>query len=167
MLYNLLTGKRVKQPFNHISWVHKAMKYENFELNQCLFGEHLLASNKSKPVSIVESEKTAIIASMFYPDELWLASGQLNGLNVNKCKVLAERKVKLFPDLSQYKRGQQTTFQKWSDKSKELSCITDIQVSDFLENIATDEMRKSGCDIADYLVTLNYADFAKVDNEAF
>ena len=48
MLYNPTTGKRVKEPFNHIDWVHKA----EFELRQCLFGEHLL-TDKTKPVAIV------------------------------------------------------------------------------------------------------------------
>jgi len=38
----------------------------------CLYGEHLLSG---KPVCIVESEKTAVIASFFYPDYDWLATG--------------------------------------------------------------------------------------------
>ena len=42
MLYDPTTGKRVKEPFNHISWVHKVIKQPEFELKQCLFGEHLL-----------------------------------------------------------------------------------------------------------------------------
>jgi len=56
MLYSPTTGKRVKEPFNHITWVHKALKQPDFNLKQCLFGEHLL-QDKTKPVAIVESEK--------------------------------------------------------------------------------------------------------------
>jgi hypothetical protein len=45
MLYNQVTGKRVKDPYSHINWVHKILKLPDFELNQCLFGEHLLKDN--------------------------------------------------------------------------------------------------------------------------
>jgi hypothetical protein len=48
MLYNPTTGKRVKEPFNHISWVHKALKEPEYELKQCLFGEHLINQNYIK-----------------------------------------------------------------------------------------------------------------------
>ena len=42
MLYSPTTGKRIKEPFSHIHWVHKALKQPEFELKQGLFGEHLL-----------------------------------------------------------------------------------------------------------------------------
>ncbi|WP_233901707.1 DUF6371 domain-containing protein, partial [Tenacibaculum piscium] len=58
MLYNSETGKRVKKPYNHISWEHT--KIDNFNLEQCYFGEHLLNEDKTKTVAICESEKTAI-----------------------------------------------------------------------------------------------------------
>lgn len=79
MLYGSNTGKRVKEPFNHITWVHKALKMTGFELRQCLFGEHLLI-DKLKPVALVESEKSAVIASAYLPQFLWLAVGSLNNL---------------------------------------------------------------------------------------
>ena len=37
MLYSPTTGKRVKVPYNHINWVHKAIKQPEFALKQCLF----------------------------------------------------------------------------------------------------------------------------------
>jgi len=43
----------------------------------CLFGEHLLNGDRS--VCIVESEKTAVIASFFYPEYDWLATGGVFG----------------------------------------------------------------------------------------
>jgi hypothetical protein len=40
MLYSPTIGKRIKEPFNHINWVHSILKQPEFELKQCLFGEH-------------------------------------------------------------------------------------------------------------------------------
>ena len=57
ILYNPQTGKRVKQPFCHVTWVHSALHLTDFNLRQCFFGEHLLTSEKNKPVGLVESEK--------------------------------------------------------------------------------------------------------------
>ena len=45
MLYNPATGKRVKEPHNHITWAHKALKMPGFELKQCLYGEHVVQEN--------------------------------------------------------------------------------------------------------------------------
>ena len=84
MKYNPTTGKRIKDPGTpfKINWVHSVMKYagqlpENWELTQCLFGEHLLSAidEKQKTVALVESEKTAIIASGIMPKYIWLATG--------------------------------------------------------------------------------------------
>ncbi len=56
MLYDYHTGHRVKDPFNHIAWVHKSENTKNFHLKQCLFGLHLLRPD-TKIVAIVEPEK--------------------------------------------------------------------------------------------------------------
>lgn len=151
MLYSPTTGKRVKDPFNHITWVHKALKQPDFELKQCLFGEHLL-QDKTKPVAIVESEKTAIIASVYLPRFIWLAVGSLTNLNTERFSVLYGRTVILFPDLN--------GFEKWNDNAKEFSHIARISVSDLLERKATEKERKQGLDLADYLVRFHYKDFA-------
>ena len=79
MLYDPGTGHRVKNPTSKVMWVHNLKLFEDFHLKQCLFGEHLLDGNNG-PVAIVESEKTAIIASMFFQDAVWLATGGLNNL---------------------------------------------------------------------------------------
>ena len=143
MLYNTTTGKRVKEPFSHIQWAHKLLKSPEFELKQCFFGEHLI-KDTSKPIAIVESEKTAIIASVYLPNFIWLAVGSLSNLTFDKCKVLKGRKIVLFPDLN--------GFNKWSNKAKELQSITSFVVSDLLERKATDAEKQNGLDIADYLV---------------
>lgn len=157
MLYNPTTGKRVKEPFNHINWVHKALKQPEFELKQCLFGEHLLI-DKTKPVAIVESEKTAVIASVYLPQFIWLAVGSLTNLNAEKCSILKGRTVTLFPDLN--------GFDKWSSKAKELSHIANFTVSALLERKATEAERKQGFDLADYLIKYDYKAFALTEPEA-
>lgn len=154
MLYDKQSGKRVKQPYNHITWAHTQILKQmnggdeqepaNFVLNQCLFGEHLLIAGPYKPVAIVESEKTAIIASALMPAFIWLASGSLEGLNPAKCKVLHGRKVMLFPDVNAYS--------KWKLKAMELQRAlpgTTFRVSNELEQIATTTDRKKGVDLGD------------------
>jgi len=137
MQYDPLTGKRVKKPINRITWVHSAMKLSEFNLSQCLFGEHLLKDNK--PVAIVESEKTAIIASCYVPSFIWLACGGCGNLNITRCKPLKGKKVVLFPD-----NGKSA---EWSEKARELSTICSVSVSNILER----EGVETGADIADYL----------------
>lgn len=156
MLYSSTTGKRVKEPFNHIGWVHKALRQPEFELKQCLFGEHLLFEN-TKPVAIVESEKTAVIASGYLPQFIWVAVGSLTNLNAEKCSILKGRTVTLFPDLN--------GFDKWSSKAKELSHLGTFTVSDLLERKATESEKKQGFDIADYLIKYDFKAFALPEPE--
>ena len=151
MLYNKQTGKRVKEPYNHITWAHtqllKLMEEDfNFNLVQCLFGEHLLITSPFKPVAVVESEKTAIIASAVMPAFIWLACGSLDGLNADKCKVLQGRKVMLFPDVN--------ASNKWKLKALELQRAipgTIFSVSTELEQLADDDAKKHGIDLGDVL----------------
>lgn len=116
MLYNTETGKRVKKPFSHITWVHTLLtpqvNGEEFKLKQCLFGEHLLKQYPDKDVAIVESEKTAIIASAYNDSCIWLAAGSINNLNIEICKPLQGRTVILYPDLGAY--------DKWKTKARML-----------------------------------------------
>jgi hypothetical protein len=161
MLYDKATGKRVKKPFNHISWVHvliqkSKLKSQNksetehpiseFILNQCLFGEHLLIASPFEPVAIVESEKTAIIASALMPGYIWLACGSLDGLSLSKCCILQGRLVMLFPDVNACDR--------WKVKARELQRAmpgTTVAVSADLEFVATDNDKHKGIDIGDVL----------------
>jgi hypothetical protein len=150
MLYNAITGKRVKEPYNHTNWVHSVLKLPNFTLQQCFFGEHLLKGN-NMPVAIVESEKTAIIASVYFPEFIWIAAGSKDGLKEEKCKVLKDRKVVLYPDL--------IAFELWTQKAKELSHITTFAVSDLLECKASEAEKKQGLDLADYLIRMPVSEF--------
>ena len=154
MQYEPTSGKR-----QYINWIHAKMikakqLHENFNFVQCLFGQHLLNTKPAATVAIVESEKTAIIASGLMPDFIWLAAGQLQGLNIDKCKCLAGRNIVLFPDLSIKQPNRMTAFEVWSAKAAEImrAYKCKIIVSDLLERKATETDRQKGLDIADYLI---------------
>lgn len=139
-------GKRVKRPFPHVTFAHKLLKSPNYELAQCFFGEHLLKEFPNRPVAIVESEKTAIICSVYFPDFVWLATGGKNGVGWSKSEVassLNSRDVILFPDLG--------AFEDWKHKALSVQCKS-IRVSDLLEKYAIDVDREKGFDLADYLL---------------
>lgn len=157
MLYNFKSCKRVKEPFNHINWAHKALKLPQYQLSQCLFGEHLLKDNIN-PVAIVESEKTAIIASLYMPQFVWLATGCLTNLCLSKCQVLEGRPIILFPDLNAY--------EKWCQKAKELAVFGSVKVSDLLETHSSSNEKEKGLDIADYLLQFHPSDFTQSPKQA-
>ena len=56
------------------------------------------------PVVIVESEKTALICSMIFPEYIWLATGGCSHIKpiVWIRGVLSKRKFLLFPDTGEY-----------------------------------------------------------------
>lgn len=150
MSYDPVTGHRIHNS-GATNWIHSLMQAKNlidgeFNLQQCLFGEHLLQKYPNKVVAIVEAEKTAVIASAVFPKYVWLATGGKYGINAEKLKVLAGRKVMLFPDTDT--TGE--TYQYWREKASELTNCTCI-VSDILEQNATDAERIKKIDIADWL----------------
>lgn len=151
MLYNHLTGKRVKEPKNHINWVHSLAKLNDFNLQQCFYGLHQINDNLDKPVAIVESEKTAILLTVIYPKMIWLASGGIS-LSIQNFEPLKNRKIILYPDVGLSNKGQ-TPYEKWLDKAETLKLLGfDISVSTLIEKSATHEQRVNGYDLADYLV---------------
>jgi hypothetical protein len=144
MLYNNDSGKRVKEPYNHITWVHNKLKIPNENINKCLFGEHLLTIFPNKPIAIVESEKTAIIASLFFRDFIWMATGGISNLSLKYLEPLKNRKIILFPDIGAYNL--------WMEKTKKLEKCFDIKVSKYLEDNASTDDKKGKYDVADFIL---------------
>ncbi|MBP6356262.1 MAG: hypothetical protein KA303_03110 [Paludibacter sp.] len=151
MQYNALTGKRIKHESGAIDWVHNKLKKsgtlpEDYNLQQCFFGEHLLGLHPEAIVCIVESEKSALISAAIFPEQVWLATGGIGNLSIEKCQVLKNRNIILYPDLNGYN--------KWLDKAIEIEkqCSCNISVSTLLEDIATPEAKAKGLDIADYMI---------------
>ncbi len=143
MDYNPSTGRRIKVPENRISWAHSLMGKHGYKLRQCLFGEHLLKQRPQDIVGVVESEKTALIASIYLPRYIWLATGGVANLNADTCQCLCDRRTVFFPDLGAYEL--------WKEKSGQLG-IMQCKVSDYLEKHAKPEERKAGYDLADYFI---------------
>ena len=140
-------GHRVKEDGNaKLTWVHTIKKQTGFQMRQCFFGEHLLPFFPNRTIILVESEKSALIASHFFPDYLWLATGGCNGcLNATASQVFKGRDVKLLPDLDKT--------DKWREKAKMLRPICrSVEVLTWLTDRATEEQRERGLDVADFLL---------------
>lgn len=163
MKYDPNTGHRIKSG-GGVNWIHSIMKKQgllpkDFNLVQCLFGEHLLRMYPAKVVALVESEKSALIGSAVYPQYVWLATGGKSQLSIDKLKVLQGRTVIMFPDVDGYEY--------WSSKCMEVEAIIGCRVivSDLLEKNATDEERAKGIDIADWIIRTLSTDVPKVSKE--
>jgi hypothetical protein len=159
--FDPLTGKRIKEPRPLMTWVHVILKLKEFNLKQVLFGEHLLPQFPKKTVCIVESEKTAIIMALKYPNYLWLATGGKSEFKTEKLRVLTGRKVVIFPD---------TDFHKdWTEKSE---CISkqlnlNLVVSSYLMNCTIAIDQKKGYDLADFKqINLDNANLIQTKNQA-
>jgi len=86
---------------------------------------------------------------------VWIGAGNLNGLTVEKSKALKGRSIMLFPDLSNPDLPiEKQAFTIWNNKADEIRKTygCKVVVSDILEKNATDEEKRSGLDIADYLI---------------
>lgn len=144
MLYDAQTGKRSHEV--HPTWVHTLMKIEKERIGQCFFGEHLLIEHPELPVGIVESEKSAIIASYFLPSYVWLACGGKDGMfGQADFDIFKNRTVVLFPDLGM--------MENWQGKAERMRGHgIEAHVFTSLEEHATQEEKENGLDIADYLL---------------
>ncbi|AIN71918.1 DUF6371 domain-containing protein [Flavobacterium psychrophilum] len=142
MMYDQTTGKRAKNKEGNgiFSTVRSLLKLDDFILNQCLFGLHLINKN-TKAIALVEAEKTAVIMSLFKPEYVWLATGSKGGFKYEFLKAIKQYKIVAFPDKSEY-------FD-WNNKAIELNAIGfKISVSDWLENTNYE----AGTDLADVYI---------------
>ena len=141
MLFDINNGKRIKEPYPHINWMHKILKLQDYELKQCLFGLHLINQYKRQTIAIVESEKTAIMMSMFAPEYLWLATGSKTNFKNELLEPIKNYKIIAFPDKSE--------FNDWSKKTNELQKNGfEIKCSRLIE----DKDVENGYDLADHYI---------------
>ena len=161
MQYNPETGRRIKSEKlkiksekPSISWVHSELKRKgilpmDWQLTQCLFGEHLITKYPQKPIMLVESEKTAIIMTCFHPCFIWLATGGLQNLKKEKIYSIQKSNIIAYPDLKCYEL--------WKAKAEKINqeIGSKIIVSHYLEELANEEQKAQGLDIADLYLMIN------------
>ncbi len=155
IMHYLYNGHRDKEKDgDKTNWTHWKLKQAgklpaDWQLTQCLFGAHLLPRYPDKTVGLVESEKSAVIASIVLPQFLWVSCGGKTNLEAGqKHLALQGRKVVMFPDTDP--NGE--TFAFWSQKAAEWrEKGFDVQVSDLLEKTATAAQKAAKIDIADLL----------------
>ena len=143
MLFNPETGKRSKDQNGNgfINSVRSVLKLKDFNLNQCLFGLHLINETNTKTIALVESEKTAVLMSIFKPEYVWLSTGSKSGLKYEYLKAIKNYNIVAFPDKSE--------FNDWNIKAIELNGFGfKISVSDWLENTNYPD----GTDLADVYI---------------
>lgn len=136
MSYDPLTLKRQGNP----NWAHTYFKSYNYKMEQCLFGLHQIKGMKTGvPICIVESEKTAIIMSGYYPDIIWMATGGINGLKKDSIAPIKKYRVFLYPDI-----GAEL---KWEKKTTGLS---NISIVDWAKVLGIEPKDHDGDDLADF-----------------
>jgi len=137
VMYYQSNGKRNK---NRNSWyVHNKIK-KDYNLMQVLFGEHLIKQNPDKPVALVESEKSAILLSVFFPDYTWIASGGMQMLNSYRLLRLPRLDL-VCPD-----KG---AFELWE---KQTNIFHDRMMDVSVENAFYDGILQGGDDLLDLIL---------------
>lgn len=120
----------------------------NWQVQHCLIGLHLLAHAES-PISIVESESSAIVLSALFPETIWLAYATTTHLVPDLFAPLEGHIVTIYPNtdptLSNYLFFQDlvTLTQQQYD--------LDITISPLLEDNATPTQKDRNIDLLDYL----------------
>jgi hypothetical protein len=124
MAYMPNIGKRVREGNDsNPGWLHnqdgirQLLDLEHYGYQPTLFGLHLLNRYPKADINIVESEKTALLMTIFQCDiehHLWMACGGLEHLKVESLRPLIEsgRRVWVWPD----KDG----VEKWREKVNHL-----------------------------------------------
>ncbi|MBO7557330.1 MAG: hypothetical protein J6T52_02440 [Bacteroidaceae bacterium] len=140
-----LNGHRDKS--KNVNWCHsllqsKGLLPQEWELSQCLFGEHQInySYNKGKTIALVEAEKTALVGTIKYPQYVWVATGSRQNLKPELLKVLTGKKVIVFPDAD--------ANEEWTEKIKRFT-FAKFVVNDI---VAKNEPQGSTADLADWLL---------------
>ena len=138
------------------SWVSQLLKAREpillqwFHPLHCLFGLHQLKDgNKEKPVSIVESERSAVILSELFPENLWMATVYPANFTIEKLSPLRGHKVKLFPRTD----PTMETYLSWCDLATQARHLyhLDITVSPLLESNASSKQKEKCIDLIGFL----------------
>ena len=136
------------------NWISNLLKQREplltyWKVQHCLFGLHLGSDPSDSPISIVESEISAVILSELLPESIWLAYATT---------------AHLVPDLFAPLEGRQVTIYPRTDPTmstyiffKDLATLTrqqydlDLEIDTTLEDRATEAQKERCIDILDYI----------------
>lgn len=123
-----------------ISNIHSELRRKDKTLptqgDQVLFGSHLLRLYPTASVGVVESQKSAVILSITYPDMVWLATAGMTNFNERLLAPIYDRNVVAYPDFN--------GVQEWTRRAKELP-FKNIRVSDWWQYAQDD--KEDICDV--------------------
>jgi hypothetical protein len=143
--FNRATGKRLKGRYDTSSLPAKLKLKKDFNYKQIFFGEHLLPKYPDKPIAIVESEKSAIIAGLCFSEFVWLGSNSKTWLKAERLTRLGQRQIVLYPDADGFDQWQAVAL----DAQRQ---GLNVKVSRLIEDFATDQQKQNQYDLADYLI---------------
>lgn len=135
------------------SWISQALKareplLQYWPVHHCLFGQHLLEDDL--PVSIVESEQTAVILNELFPENIWLAYATISHLTPEFLSPLVGRTVTIYPrtdpNMNTY-----VFFLDYANIVRQHYDI-DLRIDTTLEQHATADQKERCIDIVDFLL---------------
>lgn len=150
-----------------VSWLLKKSNQlgKEWKALHCLFGLHQLkdlSPDSDAIISVVESEKTAIICNELIPTlaltsassqqapVVWMATGGLTQLTTDMLRPLVGHRVILFPDTDPQGHAYAAWLQVAADAQKQLGHT--FTVSSLLEHHASADQKQRKIDIADFLL---------------
>ena len=143
------------------SWISTLLKarepfLQYWRVRHCLFGLHLLMSdvecrvNPQVPIAIVESERSAVLLSELFPENLWLAYVSIPHLDIDLFAPLQGRNVTIYPRTD----PSFSTYLFFDDLAASIRKHYDIHttVSSILEDNATDAQKERCIDLIDFIL---------------
>lgn len=164
------TGHTVKQQrpdgtlYRCTRWAHTALAHacrqrgtpppawlseyeQNGQKSPCLFGLPQLDTFPARqPVAIVESAKTAMLCTPYWPEFVWLATMGQSYLTAERLAPVRARRIVLFPDA-----GSLEDWQRRAEKLRESGFS--VKVAPELETLVDPTERAAGLDLADILLS--------------
>lgn len=169
--YDTASGKRIKDKINNSLPLYtlpsRSKLPEGVELYPCFFGEHLASKYPDRNICIVESEKTALIMAVKFPQFVWIATGGKGLLrSLSKKTFLQTRGVIVFPDIDGAKEwGKIATARGWGNALDKLPWYRDYltktdagakgDIADLIINQQREQMRGSAQSFARAWVKTN------------
>ena len=138
------------------SWVSESLKKREpmlkyWQVKHCLFGLHLISQGAEMPVSIVESEASAVVLSELLPEFLWMSYCDNSDLTVDLLEPLQGYSVTIYPrtDLTM---SNYLFFLEYANTVRQTYPSIHLTVDDTLEENATAEQKSHCIDLLDFIL---------------